>query len=382
MHPGVLGRCARPLLVCDVMLLWGSLALASVMAGPPKLPPMPGQGAPPPDPVTAKLPTQPTPAKPSAPATAKPTAPAPDASSKPATTPAPSASPTTTTTTDVPTPTFVPPNAEPPQPEPATNAPPPRDGAGASPPMRDDRGRDDRSRGDRLPGGDDEMPVKKMPPPLRPPYKGIGLFTGAGVMLGVALAEQIASHIIVKRRCIEPAAEQAAMTDPFDDDSDVEDVGNAILKCVPGVLPVVALRVNSDLALVAMIGMATAGAILRAERIAYDDVFAGRMSKRIPKLRGAGVGLIAVGAATWLTLGPASWGVLAKCDDAKCAGRARAMGFTTRTIGAALVAAGAAMLGFSESYRRKHEQFNRERALLWAPMFGRGLAGVSVQQRF
>lgn len=389
MDPRVLGRCARPLLVSDVVMLWGSLALASVMAGPPKLPPMPGQGAPAPDPVTAKLPTQPTPAKPtatakpSAPAPAKPTAPAPDASSTPAATPAPSA----TTTTDVPPPTFVPPNAEPPQPEPATNGPPPRDGAGASPPMRDDRGRDDRGRddrgrGDRLPGGDDDTPVKKMPPPLRPPYKGIGLFTGAGVMLGVALAEQIASHVIVKRRCIEPAAEQAAMTDPFDDDSDVEDVGNAIIKCVPGVLPVIALRVNSDLALVAMIGMATAGAILRAERIAYDDVFAGRMSKRIPKLRGAGVGLIAVGAATWLTLGPASWGVLAKCDDAKCAGRARAMGFTTRTIGAALVAAGAAMLGFSESYRRKHEHFNRERALLWAPMFGRGLAGVSVQQRF
>ena len=233
-----------------------------------------------------------------------------------------------------------------------------------------------------MPGGEDEAPVKKMPPPSRPPYRGIGLFVGAGVTFGIALAEQIASHVIVKRRCINPVAEQANMTDPFDDETDAEEIGNAIIQCVPGILPVVALRVNSDLALVAMIGMATAGAMLRADRTAYDDAFASRRQNKIARLRGAGIGVIAVGATAWLTLGPASWGVLAKCGSAKCAGRARVMSFTTRDLGAVLVAAGAAMLAFSETYRRKHELYSRERAIMWAPSIGRGYAGVSLMQRF
>jgi len=234
-----------------------------------------------------------------------------------------------------------------------------------------------------LPGDDDAAtPMKKMPPPSRPPYRGIALFAGAGAMFAVALAEQIASHVIVKRRCIEPVAKQAAMTDPFDDETDAEEIGNAIIECVPGVLPVVALRVNSDLALIAMIGMATAGAILRADRTAYDHAFASKRNNKIARLRGAGIGLIAVGATAWLTLGPASWGLLAKCDDAKCATRARAMGFSMRDVGAVLVAGGAAMLAFSETYRRKHEAYSRERAILWAPAIGRGYAGVSLMQRF
>lgn len=357
----------------NAVMFWVSLAITSAVAGPPKLPPMPGQGAPAQpdaerDPMKAKLPTQPKPK----PAPVAPTMPTTTAS-PPAAAPTPAATPSPAPSTDVPSPTFVPPTAEPPQPEPTPTARAPREGEGASPSMRTAR----------LPSDEDEEDKRvKMPAPLRPPYKGIGLFVGAGAMLGVALAEQIASHVIVKRRCIDPAAKEAAMTDPFDDSTDIEDLGNAIIKCVPGVLPVVALRVNSDLALVAMIGMATAGAVLRAERAAYDDVFAARMSKRIPKLRGAGIGLVAVGAAVWLTLGPASWGVLAKCDDAKCAARARAMGFSTRTVGAALVAVGAAMLGFSESYRRKHEKFSRERAMMWTPTFGRGMAGVALQGRF
>lgn len=354
-------------------MVWVSLVMAAAVAGPPKLPPMPGQSAAPePTPLSAKLPTQP---KPAAPAPAAPTATAatPVAAPPSASTAAPATSPgSPPASATVPAPSFSGRDAEPPQPTvPAPRAP--RDGEGASPRMGPAP----------LPGGDPEVePAKKLPPPLRPPYRGIGLFVGASVSFGFALAEQIVAHVIVKRRCIEPVAEQAAMTDPFDSDTDAEEVGNAVITCVPGVLPVVALRVNSDIALLAMIGMATAGAIYRAERVAYDDAFASRKQARISRLRGAGIGLVAVGALTWLTMSPAAWGVLAKCDDAKCASRARVMGFLTRDAGAVLVASGAAMLGFSETYRRKHEHFSRERALLWAPTFGRGLVGISVQQRF
>lgn len=364
------------------MSFWTSLVVASAMMGPPKLPPMPGQSTPPEEPApqtpkppgaTAKLPGAPT-AKPKAvtPAPAQPATPTGPAAAQPPTpkTPAGSGS------------GFEVPNAEPPQPEPIAKPPapspskPPRAGEGASPSMNPAGGPP------MLPGADPSTTRPKLPPPSRPPHRGIGLFVGAGTAFAVALAQQIAGHIIVKRRCIEPVAEQSAMTDPFDSDTDAEEIGNAIIECVPGVLPIVALRVNSDLALLAAVGMATAGAVLRGERQAYDDAFASRMSKRIPALRGAGIGLVAGGALTWLTLGPASWGVLAKCDNAKCASRARAMAFISRDVGVALAAAGAGMLAFSESYRRRHEAFSRERALLWAPVVGRGFAGISLMQRF
>jgi hypothetical protein len=359
-----------------------SLVLATSLAGPPKLPPMPGQSTPSPEPTPTKPDaTKPDATKPSAtkPTTPPPAKPAPAAPAKPEPAPVPPTGPAAAPAT-VPTPSFSPPvYVEPPQPDVATVPPP------AAAPAESNEPAPSSNRRVPLPDADkaeEEAAVKKMPPPSRPPYRGIALFAGAGAMFAVALAEQIASHVIVKRRCIEPVAKQAEMTDPFDDETDAEEIGNAIIECVPGVLPVVALRVNSDLALVAMIGMATAGAILRADRTAYDHAFAMKRNAKIARLRGAGIGLIAVGATTWLTLGPASWGVLAKCDDAKCATRARAMGFSMRDVGAVFVAAGAAMLAFSETYRRKHEAYSRERAILWAPAIGRGYAGISLMQRF
>ena len=41
-----------------------------------------------------------------------------------------------------------------------------------------------------------------------------------------------------------------------------------------------------------------------------------------------------------------------------------------------------AIVGYAEGYRRHHERFTRERAMLWAPMIGRGFAGVSLSSRF
>jgi hypothetical protein len=233
--------------------------------------------------------------------------------------------------------------------------------------------------GEKLPSGEGEDAPRKMPPPLRPPYKGIGLFVGASVTFAVALSEQIAGHILVKRRCIDPVARESMMVD---DTQAAEELGDAVVRCLPGVVPAVALRINSDLALLATIGMVTAGAMLRAERKAYDDAFADRRQKNIAALRGAGIGLIAGGVITWFTLGPTAWALLSKCGTAKCATHARAMAFSTRDVGAVLAAAGAGMLGFAESYRRHHERFARERAIMFAPTFGRGMAGLGVTGRF
>ncbi|MBX7078065.1 MAG: hypothetical protein K1X88_02690 [Nannocystaceae bacterium] len=385
-----------------------AIATMVALAGPPKLPPMPGQNTGPAaeGDAIATTPAKPAPSKPapSKPATSQP-APSKPTSKLPATTSA--ASPTATaepTVAPAPGPGGAAPpslpdapgdaatpgadsageRVEPPQPE--LSGPPPRplrDGPGAAPAMSSD----ERARG-RLPGGDDDDDDgrARMPPPLRPPFRGVGLFAAAGVTFGVALAEQIVGHLIVKKRCIEPVAAQATMGDPFDSQTDAEQVGDAVLRCAPTILPVVALRVNSDLALATTIALATAGAVLRGERDAFDHAMGSgahvRVPRRVQQLRWAGIGVLAAGAAVWVSLSPASWAVLAKCDSARCASRARAMSFSTRDVGAALVAAGAGMVGYAESYRRNHGRYARERAILWAPSFGRGWVGLSFSSRF
>jgi hypothetical protein len=274
--------------------------------------------------------------------------------------------------------------AEPPQPEP-TAAPPKSDGAksdgaksdGAKPDGKAPRR--DPLRAGEIPGESDRE-TPKLPPPKRPPFSGVGLFAGAGVSFAIAISEQVVGHVIVKRRCIDPIVEQSAVEDPPEEEA--EQIGNAIIKCVPGVLPAIALRVHSDLALLSLIGMAAAGAMLRGQRDAYDHAFKSRSRKDIAKLRWAGVGLIAGGAVFYLVTGPTAWGMLAKCDDGKCASRARIMGFVTRDISAAMIAGGAGMLGYAEAYRKHHESYSRERALSFSPAFGRGFAGFSLTGRF
>jgi hypothetical protein len=170
------------------------------------------------------------------------------------------------------------------------------------------------------------------------------------------------------------------MEDPIDEEA--EQIGNAIIKCGPGALPAIALRVHSDLALIAAIGMAAGGAALRAQRNSYDHVFSAKKRKDIGKLRWAGVGLVIGGAVTYLVTGPTSWGVMSKCATGDCVARMRIMGFVTRDISAVMIASGAGMLAYAESYRINHEKFGREKALAFAPSFGRGFAGFSLSGRF
>jgi hypothetical protein len=234
--------------------------------------------------------------------------------------------------------------------------------------------------GKTLPGEvDDDEDRKRLPPPPRPSARGTDLFIGAGVMFSVALAEQIAGHVVVKRRCIDPVAKNSMMVETPEG---AEAFGDAIVRCLPGVVPAIALRVNSDLLLLGTIGMLAAGAMLRGQQRAYDDAFAQKRQRNIKVLRGAGIGMIAGGVITWLTMGPTAWGLLSRCGTAKCATSARAMSFITRDIGALLAASGAAMLGYATAYRRKHDEFSRERAIMFAPQIGRNMAGLGFSGRF
>lgn len=212
---------------------------------------------------------------------------------------------------------------------------------------------------------EDDGKPPAIPAPQRPPYTGVGLFIGASATFTIALAEQIVAHVLVKRRCIDPVDDES-----FEKVDDAEVLGEVVAQCIPGVIPAIVLRVHSDIGLLATIGLAAGGAILRGRRAAYDDVFADRPPRNVRRLRLAGISLIGVGVVTWFTTGAAAWGLLAGCKSGKCAARARLMAFTTRDAGAALVAAGAGMLGFAEAYRRGHGGFVRDRALSLAPTLG------------
>jgi hypothetical protein len=368
------------------------LAVAWALLGPPKLPPLPGEQ--PLEPVPTEpgtkpgTPKGPAPQKPtikqvepSAPSTGPTPQPVGPTPQRPIVPPAAHATPPLGLPGAVPSPGTGPEVSEPPVP-----APPPAP-AEAEPKPKGERSiaRGGAVGAEPLPGGDeDERPMLRLPPPRRPPYSGVGLFVGASVTLSAALAEQIVAHVMIKRRCIEPFAAQAGndATTPEEAEQEVRDFADAVVSCAPGVLPAVVLRVHSDLGLLATIGLASAGAAIRASRKAYDDVFADRPAKRMLGLRIAGVGLLGTGVITWLTTGAVSWSLLGSCRDAKCATRARLMAFTTRDTGAVLIAAGAGMLTYAIAHGRAHDRYFRDRALSLGAAWLPGGGGLSLTGRF
>jgi hypothetical protein len=370
----------------------GSYAEAArVWRGPPALPPLPGESAPEPEP--AAKPT--TPAKPAA----KPTTPAAKPSGQPA------AKPTAPPSSGSPGPAV----SEPP---PAGDAPsvsaPPTAGDPSSPepsvaqPTGDPEPEPSAPLDAELPGADTPAAMPRFPPPQRPPYRGTGLFIGAGITLAVAIAEQVVAHVLVKRRCIDPiqrelAAMDAAMNDPVDPtadmdgdgvpdileiDSDAERAGELVVDCIPGVVPALALRVHSDIGLLATIGLASAGGLLRARQRAWDDVFGKKPRAAFNAHRISGITLVAGGVVTWFASGAGSWGWLSSCKSTKCAVQARILNFSMRDVSAVMVATGAVLLGFAEGYRRNFDRFERDRALSVGPSVAIGGGGLVMSGRF
>lgn len=337
-------------------------ALLVSLAGPPVLPPLPGE-APPDAPSADTEPEGPAPSKPSS---TPPQGPQdPEDPDPPADDPQPGAF-SIPETEEPPQPT-----ATGPAPAPAPDEASPKEAASAS----------------KKPEGptaaprigepeDDQAPAfLRLPPPARPPYRGTGLFIGAGVAFVVALTEQIIAHRIVKTRCIDPIGRGEYDT--------TQDVGDVITGCAPGVLPAVALRVHSDIGLLAAIGLASAGGITRGDHDAYRDVFdpPGRR-RRVAGLRIAGISLVGAGMVSWLSTGAAAWGVVGNCDTARCVNGGRLMAFITRDLSAAMVASGAGMLAFAEAYRRRYDGYTRDRAISVGPSLSLGGAGLRLSGSF
>lgn len=337
-------------------------ALLISVAGPPSLPPLPGESAP--DTAEPEPEGKPETPQPNKPSSVAPTAP------QPAEDPPESVPPSEGT--------FSIPATEPP-PQPSTLGPAPAPAAEADPkpePPKDESPTAAPRIGE-LPSSEapPPSPYALLPPPTRPPYRGTGLFIGAGVAAAVALTEQIIAHRLVKTRCIDPIGRGEVDT--------AEDIGGVFQQCAPGVLPALALRVHSDIGLLAAIGLATAGGMTRGDIEAYDDVFDPPGRRRtVAGLRIAGISLIGAGVVSWLTTGAAAWGVVGNCGTARCVNGGRLMGFITRDVSAAMVASGAGMLGFAETYRRRHDGYTRDRALSIGPTISLQGAGMRVGGRF
>lgn len=337
--------------------------VVAIVGGPPALPPLPGEQPPPEDePLRPEPKPKAAPAKPKA-APAKPTPPPAKPNAEPE--PAPTAEPEPAPVED---PGWsVPQLDEPPQPEstgPAPTETSPPDSGEVAPPLAPPE----------LPGDETQAQAFRLPPPERPFYGGTGLMIGAGVTFAVALSEQIVAHILVKRRCIDPIGAGAI--------EDTADFGQIFTQCAPGVLPALALRVHSDLGLLATIGFAAGGGALRGQRDAWDDVFRTPKPRKVAGLRIGGIALIGTGVVTWFSTGAAAWGVLGKCRTSRCANAARAMAFSTRHVSAVLVAAGAGMLAYAEGHRRHTSRYQRDKLMTVQPVVGFGVTGLAVSGSF
>ncbi len=355
----------------------GSVAITTMalwlhaLSGPPVLPPLPGERpeseADPPATAESKPSTPTRPSTPPEKPTPPPAAPPAPAETDPAGTEPPAERPEGSFS--------IPVQAEPPQPEPVG---PPPEGQDTKPPAAEDKpAADGPTAAPRIGELDSELPATvrlELPPPSRPPYRGTGLFIGAGVTFAIALTEQIIGHRLVKRRCIDPIGRGEFDTS--------EDVGDVVAGCAPGVLPAIALRVHSDLGLLATIGLATAGAMTRANSEAYAHVFDTQRRRQVAGLRIGGLSLLGAGVVTWLTTGATAWGILGNCGSARCANGARLMAFITRDVSVAMIASGAGMLAFAEVYRRRHDGYTRDRALSIGPAVSRGTFGLSATGRF
>ncbi|MEM6292078.1 MAG: hypothetical protein AAGA54_12460 [Myxococcota bacterium] len=345
-----------------------ALALLCSLAGPPILPPLPGESAPA-APESEPTATEPAPSRPASPAPSKPATPVakPEAPAEPTSQPA--APPPAEGTFSIPK------TEEPPQP--ASTGPAPEPAAPPPDAKANPRPSEGPAAAPRIGEPSDAPPPAflQLPPPSRPPYRGTGLFIGAGVAFAVALTEQIIAHRLVKNRCIDPIGRG-----DFDTG---EDIGEAVTGCAPGVLPALALRVHSDIGLLAAISLTTAGAMTRGNADAYDDVFGAAPRRRqVAGLRIAGIGLVGAGVVSWLSTGAASWGVVGSCGTARCVNGGRLMAFITRDVSAAMVASGAGMLAFAETYRRRHDGYTRDRALSIGPAISRGQFGLRAGGRF
>lgn len=341
-------------------------ALLFSVAGPPSLPPLPGESAP------AAADPEPETPQPSKPSKVAPTTPEP---SPQPTEDAPEPAPPSEGTFSIPT------TEPPPQPTALGPAPAPAPAPAAEADPKTEPAKDESPtaapRIGELPNSESppESPYARLPPPARPPYRGTGLFIGAGVAFTVALTEQIIAHRLVKTRCIDPIGRGEVDT--------AEDVGDVFQQCAPGVLPAFALRVHSDIGLLAAVGLATAGGMTRGNADAYGDVFDPPGQRRtVAGLRITGISLIGAGVVSWLSTGAAAWGVVGNCGTARCVNGGRLMGFITRDVSAAMVASGAGLLGFAETYRRRHDGYTRDRALSIGPTLSLQGAGMRVGGRF
>jgi len=199
-----------------------------------------------------------------------------------------------------------------------------------------------------MPGDAAPVPAEPLPPPPRPRWSGIGLWSAAGVTYAAAIGQHVGSHVVIHRRCIGPIDDAGGV-----DEADVSTANG----CYQGGVPGVALQLLGDLSLGASVALSAAGAGTRARRDAYDDRFADRPARDTLKLEIAGASLLGAGVLMFVSTTAATWGAIAGCEDGACVNRLRIVNLSLRNVSGAMSAAGAGMLTYGVLYRRRYFEY-------------------------
>ncbi|MCA9649987.1 MAG: hypothetical protein H6712_05200 [Myxococcales bacterium] len=205
-------------------------------------------------------------------------------------------------------------------------------------------------------------------PPAQQPKKGTGLLAATAVVGGASLGVTIARNVILKRNC------------PLD---------SGVATCTYDLRSDVGLGATQWTLNVATIGLAAGTGTMMGRYHAWKDAGEGRM-RNIKTIRGAGGGLVGVGAAGVITSVALAFVLPMRCVDKelssgdplagdRCLLKAYPTWTMTNFASFSMISSGAAMLGYGANYRSRRGAVAE---LRFNPFAGRTFAGIGMSGRF
>lgn len=224
-----------------------------------------------------------------------------------------------------------------------------------------------------------------------PPTRGTGWLAAAGVVGGMALVQHAVVVGVFNGTCgvVTEAATDASMMmdEEMTDEETAEEVaGLAALgvACAATVTPSLIVRLGTPVLLGASLGMAAAGAGVRARSDAFRDRFGRHKTKRWKGITYDVVGgtLLGVGLLLWISSRASLLGNGVNCGSISCYTR---YDFSTLHGSAAMTISGAAVLTYGLAYRRAQRHYGRPGVpveLQLSPSVSRNTGGLSLAGRF
>lgn len=227
------------------------------------------------------------------------------------------------------------------------------------------------------PGVIDQSLLPTIETPPKPDAKGTGAFVTSGVLFVAAIGEYIAAHSLLKKRCVRPLAGADLLGDEAD---------QYVADCSITMLQAGALKLHGSINALASIGIAAAGASIRARYDAHHDVFESGRHKKTQPLRTAGASLLGVGLFTWLGSAVGTWAGTIACTELGCVERLRTAQNVLTLSSFALITSGTGMLTYGLLYERRYTEnatiYGHIQRMQLLPTASRNHVGVSLVGRF